>query len=88
MAEWTTQKLKTSLLVAGMVLAVSSSNEINLKQHQRIAKQYYSKQPEVLPSLVAFVKIQNSKKRVEMSSVFFGFSVTPYLVKHHYKLMY
>ena len=43
LVEWTTQKLKTSLLVAGMVLLVSPSSEINLKQHKRILK-YYIKQ--------------------------------------------
>ena len=34
--KWTTQKLKTSLLVAEMVLVVSPSSEINLKQHKQI----------------------------------------------------
>ena len=34
--EWATQKLKTSLLIAGMVLAVSPSSDINLKQHKGI----------------------------------------------------
>ena len=33
--EWTTQKLKISLLVAGMILVVSPSSEINLKQHKQ-----------------------------------------------------
>ena len=42
--EWTTQKWKTSLLVAGMVLVVSSSKEINLIQHKRIERKYYNKQ--------------------------------------------
>ena len=43
LVEWTTQKLKTSLLVAGMVLLVSPSSDIYLKQHKRIQK-YYTKQ--------------------------------------------
>ena len=42
--EWTTQKWKTSLLVAGMVLVLSSSKEINLIQHKRIERKYYNKQ--------------------------------------------
>ena len=44
MVEWTTQKLKTSLLVVGMKLVVPPSNEVNLKQHKRIEKSYYNKQ--------------------------------------------
>ena len=83
--EWTTQKLKTSHFVAGIVLAVFPSSEINLKQYKKIGNNItLNNGLEVLPSLVAFGKILNleKKKRIEMSSVFSAFLGTLYLVKH------